>query len=243
MNIKEEEEIKKEFQLERVVLFSDAVFAIIITIMVLEIKLPEGMRHAPVEKVHHALLELLPKLVGYILSFFIVGVFWAKHLKLFSYLKDYTKELIAFNLVFLFFISLFPLTVSILTETLTPHNFDGLFIYFTVVLLALLTQTLLTGYLVHNANELCIKPEEVEARLEWKAQRINYFSIPVIIIYIVAGKLLNFPPQAYSYGFLIWAMSIALIRRKFYPAQFNSEGPFLKRLFSSRKIKRTNGNN
>jgi uncharacterized membrane protein len=101
MDIKEGDEIKKEFQLERVILFSDAVFAIIITIMVLEIKLPEGLRHAGSEKIREAFIELIPKLGGYITAFFFVtGMFWSKHLKLFSFLKDYTTTLITYNLIF-----------------------------------------------------------------------------------------------------------------------------------------------
>lgn len=75
MDIKEEQDIKREFQLERVILFSDAVFAIIITIMVLEIKLPEGMRHASAEKLEESFIELLPKLAAYIFAFFITGMF------------------------------------------------------------------------------------------------------------------------------------------------------------------------
>jgi uncharacterized membrane protein len=128
MDIKEEEEIKKEFQLERVVLFSDAVFAIIITIMVLELKVPEGLRHASHEKVQEAFIELIPKLVAYIFAFFITGMFWAKHLKLFSYLKDYTKQLIVYNLIFLFFITLFPFGVSVMAETLSPKNYEGFYV-------------------------------------------------------------------------------------------------------------------
>ena len=97
MNITEEEEIKKECQWERVILFCDAVFAIIITIMVLEIKLPEGLRHAERKEIRHALLELVPRLFGYVTAFFFVGMFWVKHLKIFSYLKDYSNALIIWN--------------------------------------------------------------------------------------------------------------------------------------------------
>ncbi|MBK0379180.1 TMEM175 family protein [Mucilaginibacter segetis] len=233
MDIKEEEEIKKEFQLERVILFTDAVFAIIITIMVLEIKLPEDLRHAEHDEIRKAFIGLIPKVGGYIISFFIVGIFWVKHLKMFSYLKDYTTQLITLNLLFLFFISLFPFSISLLSETISPQNYDALFVYFTVILLAFLSQTLITGYLVKNAQKLCIKPQELERNLEWKLQRIHFVSIPLLFTYIfLGGYIYNFPPQLFSYGFIIWALSIAIIRKRLYPKP-HYDGPILARLFKS----------
>lgn len=237
MNIKDEEEIKKEFQLERVVLFSDAVFAIIITIMVLEIKLPEGLREASHEKVREELMHLLPKFLGYVTAFFLVAVFWSKHLRLFSYLKDYSKKLIVYNLIFLFFISLFPFGVSVMTETISPHNFDGLFIYFTVVMFALFTQTMLTGYLVYNAKLLCINPHEIEKNLEWKAQKLNFIAIPVLFVYTFLCINYKVSTQIFPLGFIVWALILAGLRKKYYPDASKKNAPILARLFGSRKRK------
>lgn len=236
MNIKEEEEIKKEFQLERVVLFSDAVFAIIITIMVLEIKLPAGMRHASQQKVEEAFIELIPKLLGYILAFFITGMFWLKHLKIFSFLKDYTKQLIIYNLIFLFFISLFPFSVSVMTEAVSPHNYEGFYIYLTVVMFALFAQTLLTGYLVSNAQTLCINPAQIKVNLEWRAQKFNLIAVPVLVTYTLLGFYFKFDHKVFSYGFVIWALGFALVRKKLNPNP-QKDGPLIARLFKSRKRK------
>jgi uncharacterized membrane protein len=236
MDIKEEEEIKKEFQLERVVLFSDAVFAIIITIMVLELKVPEGLRHASHEKVQEAFIELIPKLVAYIFAFFITGMFWAKHLKLFSYLKDYTKQLIVYNLIFLFFITLFPFGVSVMAETLSPKNYEGFYVYLTVVMMALFAHTLLTGYLVRNAQQLCIKPNDVKINLEWKAQQFNFIALPLVFIYTIAGLHYKFNQQLFAFGFALWGMMFGLVRRKLNPNP-QKDGPLLARLFKSRKRK------
>lgn len=236
MNIKEEEEIKKEFQLERVVLFSDAVFAIIITIMVLEIKLPEGMRHASPEKVQEAFIELLPKLIAYIFAFFITGMFWAKHLKLFSYLKDYTKQLIIYNLIFLFFITLFPFGVSVMAETLSPRNYEGFYVYLTVIMMALFAHTLLTGYLVRNAQKLCVNPNNVKVNLEWRAQKFNFIALPALFVYTIAGLHYKFNQQVFSLGFALWGVAFGLIRKKLSPNP-QKDGPLLARIFKSRKRK------
>ncbi len=237
MNVEETEEIKREFQLERMILFSDAVFAIIITIMVLEIKLPDGLRHASGEAVREAFLEVLPKFGGYAISFAIVAVFWSKHLELFSYLKDYTKKLIVFNMIFLFFISLFPFSISLLTGAISAGNPYGLVFYFFVVLMALFTQTLLVGYLVRNAQALCIKPAEIEQNLQWKAQRLNLFTIPILFAYVIIGFFAGINPITFSYGIIAWGLSQAVIRKKLYPKEPNGNKPLLARLFKSRKKK------
>jgi uncharacterized membrane protein len=236
MDIKEEEEIKKEFQLERIILFSDAVFAIIITIMVLEIKLPEGLRHAERKEIMHALFELMPRLFGYVTAFFFVGMFWLKHLKIFSYLKDYSKGLIIWNLVFLFFISLFPFGVSVMTETLGPANTIGIFIYFNVIAFSVMGQTLLTRYLIKHAATLCIKPHQIETNLQWKVQRTNFVTLPLLCIFVSFFVYYEADTQFISVGFIIWALAMARFRRKYYPGDTNDE-PMIKRLFASRKRK------
>lgn len=235
MNVEETEEIKREFQLERMILFSDAVFAIIITIMVLEIKLPEGLRHASNEVVKDAFLEVIPKLGGYAISFGIVAVFWANHLHMFSYLKDYTKKLIALNMGFLFFISLFPFAVSLLTGTLSASNPYGFYVYFSVILMAIFTQTLITGYLVRNAGALCIKAAEIGNNLQWRAQRLNLITIPVFFTFATVGLIFDFNPLIFSYGFALWAFSLAFLRKKYYAKNANGSKPLLARIFASRK--------
>ena len=115
MDKNDELEIKKEFQLERIILFSDAVFAIIITIMVLDIRLPEGLRHANAIDVKQAFIRLIPKMLAYCLSFFLVARFWLGHLKMFSLLMYYDGRLLAYNLLYLFSISLFPFAVSLVS--------------------------------------------------------------------------------------------------------------------------------
>ena len=81
MDIKAEEaEIKKEFQLERVILFTDAVFAIILTIMVLDLRLPASNDRHIERQVLDGFKDLILKLIAYILTFVLVARFWTIHL-------------------------------------------------------------------------------------------------------------------------------------------------------------------
>jgi uncharacterized membrane protein len=110
-------ELKKEFQLERMILFSDAVFAIAITLLVLEIKLPNIDRHtATDEQLGKALLELMPKFMGFLVSFFIIGLYWSIHHRMFGFVINYTRKMIWLNLFFLLAVVFMPFSTAIYSE-------------------------------------------------------------------------------------------------------------------------------
>jgi uncharacterized membrane protein len=81
--------------------FSDGVIAIIITIMVLELKVPHGTDVA-------ALRPLLPVFLSYVLSFVIVGIYWNNHHHLLHAARQISGRVLWANLLLLFWLSLFP---------------------------------------------------------------------------------------------------------------------------------------
>lgn len=85
--------------------FSDGVLAIIITIMVLELKVPE-------EATYEALRPLLPKFLGYILSFIYVGIYWNNHHHMMHTAKQVNGKILWANLHLLFWLSLIPFTTA-----------------------------------------------------------------------------------------------------------------------------------
>src|SRR6185436_5665320 len=102
MNNQLHNELRKEFQLERLILFSDAVFAIAITLLVIEIKIPEIPR--PIVTDHllgERLLELIPKFVGFLISFLLIGQYWTVHHRMFGYVINFNQRLIWLNIFFL----------------------------------------------------------------------------------------------------------------------------------------------
>jgi uncharacterized membrane protein len=90
--------------------FSDGVFAIIITIMVLELRPPEG---AALED----LGVLLPAFLAYLLSFALLGIWWANHHHLLHIAKTVNGAVLLANLNLLFWISLFPLGTAWVGDT------------------------------------------------------------------------------------------------------------------------------
>ena len=109
-------ELKKEFQLERMILFSDAVFAIAITLLVIEIKIPEIHEQVTDQALLHSLGHLVPKFIGFLVSFMLIGVYWTVHHRMFGFVTSYTPKLLRLNLFFLFFIALMPFSTGFYSE-------------------------------------------------------------------------------------------------------------------------------
>ena len=104
-----------DFQLERFIFFSDAVFAICITLLIIEIKVPN--LHNPDDKtLWHSLSEMALRFLGFIISFGIVGHYWSVHHRIFGYVVKYTTALLWINLGFLFTVVLLPFSAALLGE-------------------------------------------------------------------------------------------------------------------------------
>ncbi|MBS1653486.1 MAG: DUF1211 domain-containing protein, partial [Bacteroidetes bacterium] len=95
--------------LERLILFSDAVFAIAITLLVIEIRIPE-LKTEDTHAVIQALGNKFSEFFAFILSFAVIGQFWISHHRLFGYVTGYTTGLLWLNLHMLFWIVLVPFT-------------------------------------------------------------------------------------------------------------------------------------
>jgi uncharacterized membrane protein len=94
--------------------FSDGVFAIIITIMVLEMKVPHGSDWA-------SLKTLLPTFTSYILSFLFAGIYWGNHHHLLHTVKKINSRIMLANLNLLFWLSLIPIATGWMGE----NNFSS----------------------------------------------------------------------------------------------------------------------
>jgi uncharacterized membrane protein len=99
--------------LERIVFFSDAVIAIAITLLVLDIKLPEAAGGS-VLGLARPLLNLWPKFLGYFVSFWVIALYWVAHHRCFRYICKYDRRLIYLNFLFLMFIAFMPFPTGLL---------------------------------------------------------------------------------------------------------------------------------
>lgn len=101
---------QRKASVERLAAFSDAVFAVIITIMVLDLRPPEQPTFA-------ALLRLWPIVLSYLVSYLFIAVVWTNHHHLLSFIDDSTGRLIWINFAHLFMVSLVPFATAWVAST------------------------------------------------------------------------------------------------------------------------------
>lgn len=123
--------------LERLVFFSDAVFAIAITLLALEIRLPASQDLLSEAELSAQLAELWHRYLGYGISFLVIGVFWMAHHRKFHFIKRYDSRLMLLNLLLLMVIAFIPFPASLISEY--PYRTATIFYALIMLLVSLIT--------------------------------------------------------------------------------------------------------
>lgn len=145
--------------------FSDGVLAIIITIMVLEIKVPHGSDF-------EALKPLIPIVVSYILSFIYIGIYWNNHHHLMHTVKSVTGGILWANLHLLFWLSLVPFTTGWIGE----NHFAPIpmAVYGFVLLMAAVAFYVLQTLIVRSQGEHSLLAKAIGSDLKGKMSLVIY---------------------------------------------------------------------
>jgi uncharacterized membrane protein len=115
---------------ERLEAFSDGVFAIAITLLVLEIRVPPAQDLASPDLLIKALAALWPSYLGYVVSFVTIGIMWANHHNLVRLVGTVSHGLILANLLLLLAVGFVPFPTALLAATLgTPTGQIGVLVY------------------------------------------------------------------------------------------------------------------
>jgi uncharacterized membrane protein len=109
--LKKREEHEIEFS--RIVAFSDGVFSIAITLLVLELQLPDDLKNG---EIWHSLWDQGEKFLAYGISFAVIARFWLVHHSFFSEVRAFNSRLIALNMLYLAWIVLIPFSSQVLGE-------------------------------------------------------------------------------------------------------------------------------
>jgi uncharacterized membrane protein len=180
--------------------FSDGVIAIIITIMVLELKVPHGADLADLQ-------PLIPVFLSYLLSFLYVGIYWNNHHHLFQTVRDVSGSILWANMHLLFWLSLIPFATAWSGENHfqnTPVALYGLVL-------------LLCGIAYYILSKAIISHQGTQSVLK-KAVGSDFKGIMSIVIYAVAIPLAYFSPMLamllYVSVALIWLIPDQRIEKK-----------------------------
>ena len=142
-----------EMRLTRIEAFSDGVFAIVVTLLVLELKVPALKDHASVSELAHQLLELVPKFLSWLISFIIVCKFWLNHNHVLGLAHHADYAMVWLNSIFLMGQAFIPFPTALMGEypdnPLAVSFFGGVFAVNTLLFIAL------NAYIARNL----IRPE------------------------------------------------------------------------------------
>ncbi len=101
---------------QRIEAFSDGVFAIAMTLLILEVKIPPLTSIANEAALQTYLIKQWPAYLSYVLSVIVIGIFWVAHHGLFHYIKRADRNLFLLNILFLLCIAFLPFPAAILGE-------------------------------------------------------------------------------------------------------------------------------
>ena len=180
--------------------FSDGVLAIIITIMVLELKVPHAAELA-------ALKPVLPVLLSYVLSFIYLGIYWNNHHHLFQATEQVSGGILWANLHLLFWLSLFPFTTAWMGE-----NHLGVIptaIYGFVLLMAAIAYYVLQRTIIAKEGGESLLAQAVGRDWKGKLSPLLYLAaIPLAFVspWIASGL--------YVFAALLWLIPDPRIERK-----------------------------
>jgi uncharacterized membrane protein len=113
MSVSMQKGLSSFLSIHRIVGLTDGVFAIVMTLLVLEISIPEIAQSSVHTELPGRLIELWPKLLSYVISFIILGMFWYLHHIAFHYIKRSDNGLVWLNILFLMFIALIPFSTAL----------------------------------------------------------------------------------------------------------------------------------
>lgn len=174
--------------------FSDGVLAIVITIMVLEMKAPEGASWAAIKPV-------LPKFLSYILSFIYLGIYWNNHHHLFQAIQRVNGKVLWANLFLLFALSLIPFSTAWMGE----NNFEKnlIILYGANLLLCGIAYAVLEKTSLHSDGETSIlgaaltsKTKEIISILLYLTGIISALFLPYVgLVCFVMVAVLWFIPD------------------------------------------------
>lgn len=176
---------RTEFQLEQLILFTDAVFAIAITLLAIEIRFPEFKRLPSDAEIWAAMGELLPKFMGFLVGFAIIAQYWMAHHRIFRFVRNYDNKLLRLNILFLLFIVLMPFSSGVFSSyALVRATFT---IYAINIMLAGLAQVLLLRYLLNPTHRLILPEDRTHPDLDtWRPMvAVSGFGLALLMVQLL----------------------------------------------------------
>lgn len=191
---------------DRVVAFTDGVFAIVITILVLEVGVPPDLPERPLRE---AIEQTGPELTAWVISFLLVGMYWVWHRDLFAQVRAVNRDVVWLNLLFLLPTSLIPFAASVLNEY--AREAIALQLYGLVLIAVAVLRFVLYAYLMRHPVLLWQTPSRRQCRLG------ALLALAPVVVYLAASLVASVAPVASLVLYLampgLYFVLITLLRR------------------------------
>ena len=185
--------------LERIIFFSDAVFAIAITLLALDIRIPNAAVPLTEGALTETLISIWPKYLGFAIGFLTIGILWMGHHRKFQMIQSYDRNLMLLNLLFLLFIAFIPFPTSIISEY---GNRTSTIFYALIVSLASLLSFCVWWYAAYH-NRLTSSQVDVRQR-----RRETQISLVVLGIFAASIGLAFINADLAKFSWLLFAVAI-----------------------------------
>jgi uncharacterized membrane protein len=182
---------------QRLEAFSDGVFAIVITLLILDVRIPD----VPPAGLGAALVHMMPQVFSYVLSFFVVGLYWLAHHRVAHQVRLINGTFVWLNLLWLLFVSVMPVPTSLLGRY--PLQGLPIAIYGADLILANITGFFITLYMKSHP-ELCVAP--VSSSAVRSLVPVYAFTNGVYLVGIALGWILPWISYALFAAMLVWLM-------------------------------------
>ena len=188
---REAEHNRTQFQIDRVAFFSDAVIAIALTLMILEIKIPEMGKDISLQMILKTYgWSMFLHVVALLVGFLTIGNLWIRHHQLFEHIINYNETMIRINLYFLFSVMLLPISIQFLFTANEPLRFQ-LLCYFFNLSFTIFTYSLFIRYIFSKKNNFSsIRDKQKIGKL--KLNSLRQFSVFFITTILIAFKFSYF---------------------------------------------------
>lgn len=183
--------------------FSDGVIAIIITIMVFDLKLQDLPETASPQVLWNDIFALMPKIASYTLSFIVVAILWLNHHALFDKIPHIDNKLIWYNFILLFSMSLIPLPTAFLASH--PYQYPSSMMYGSIMFLNACSFLLMRRYV------------EITAQLIPYQKAIHKSNLISTVLYLVSI------PLSMVSVYLSFAIFILIPLRYFFPEKWHRQ--------------------
>lgn len=182
----EREDVDEEgISIGRIMSFSDGVFAVAITLLVLSFKVPIVRQSVADEKLPGEIMNLLPIFEAYVISFLVVGLFWVGHHQVFRVFKRHDRGLLWLNLLFLMTIVFVPFPTSLMSEY--PDARVAIVFYAVSIALSGVLLCLILWYGVHD-HRLVDKDMD---RIYYRRFMFGYGSMAAVFLVSVPLSFIN----------------------------------------------------